>query len=121
MLKVFLLLNCMTCTFFGALFTFGSRAVVTFIGTVPQAFVVAVGAVLLVNAGLLAFTALRLSHMRMFVAFFVIGDAGWVALTVWLLASGTWIVGGAAMAVSISVALMVGALGFGQWYFGVRR
>jgi hypothetical protein len=121
MLKIFLLLNCATCGFFGALFASKSHAVASFIGTVPPTFILAVGLILLFNATLLGLAAQRWPHNRLFVGFFVLGDASWVALTLALLAAGVWISGGAAVAASSAVALMVGTLGFGQWYFGLRK
>lgn len=121
MLKIFLRLNCATCAFFGALFAFKSQLVAGFLGTVPSAFILAVGVILLLNALLLGLTAQRWPHNRLFVSFFVLGDASWVALTAGLLVSGVWISGGAAIAASSAVALMVGVLGFGQWYFGLRK
>jgi hypothetical protein len=121
MLRLFLLANCATCAGFGALFVSLPIEVAAFLGTPPTLLISLIGAVLIVNALLLALTAWRFLDRRIFVAFFVLGDAGWVLLTLALLGLGIWIDGTAAILVAILVAGVVGALGYGQYYFGQRN
>ena len=120
MLRLFLLANCASCTVFGILFLFLTERSVAFIGTPPTIIVSVLGALLLLNAALLAMAALRWQHMPALIMFFVVGDIGWVALTIGCLALGLWIQGTSAILASITIATIVGALGYCQYLFGVK-
>ena len=120
MLKFFLLANCLSCAVFGFLFAFYSDGAAAFIGDPPSVLVFIVGLVLLGNAVLLWLTAIRWMDQKLLIAFFVIGDVSWVILTLSLILSGTWISGSQAVISALLVAGIVGSLGFGQWFFGLR-
>ena len=86
----------------------------------PTIIVSVLGALLLLNATLLAVTALRWQHMPALIMFFVVGDIGWVVLTIGCLALGLWIQGTSAILASITIATIVGALGYCQYLSGVK-
>jgi hypothetical protein len=119
MLRNFLWANCFSCAVFGVLFVAMPQEVTRFVGSPPAMIITALGLLLCINAVLLAVTATKLSHLSKVVLFFVLGDAGWVALTAACLIFGFWIEGAAATVVSIVVALVVGGLGIGQYRHGV--
>ena len=120
MLRLFLLANCASCTVFGILFLLHTERSVAFIGTPPTIIVSVLGALLLLNAALLAMTALRWQHVPTLIMFFVFGDVGWVALTIGCLALDLWIQGTSAILASITIATIVGALGYCQYLSGVK-
>lgn len=120
MLRIFLLANCASCTVFGLLFTFWAATSAAFIGDPPVVLLRATGIILLANAALLMLTALRFADNRALIQFFVMGDAGWVLLTLALVLSGLWIGEGIATVAALAVAAMVGFFGAGQWFYGLR-
>ncbi|WP_341366015.1 hypothetical protein [Yoonia sp. BS5-3] len=121
MLRRFLWMNAASCLGFGLLFLCASQASAQFIGDPPVIVVTALGGLLLVNAGLLALTARYWPAKQPLIAFFALGDATWVILTLVLLLAGLWIKGTVATLAAIAVACGVGALGFGQYYHGLRQ
>ncbi|MGJ8611694.1 MAG: hypothetical protein ACSHWY_11385 [Octadecabacter sp.] len=120
MLRIFLLANCASCTVFGIVFVSFAATTAAFIGTPPTLVVTGLGGLLLVNAVLLALTVLRRDTHPALIAFFVVGDIGWVILTIACLALGVWIQGPTAIAASIAIATLVAGLGYGQYVFGVK-
>lgn len=121
MLRIFLWANSFSCASFGALFLIFPAVTARFLGSPPDIIVKVIGLILCCNAALLAVTATKFSHLPKVVLFFVLGDAGWVLLTATCLIFGVWIEGAAATLASIVVAVCVGALGVGQYRFGVAR
>lgn len=120
MLRLFLLANAVSCAGFGLLFLIFPTKSAAFIGTPPIALVGLTGAVLAINALLLAMTAWRWRDNVTLIWFFVLGDIGWVVATVLLLGLGLWIQGPAATTLAALVAALVGALGYGQYRFGIQ-
>jgi len=119
MLRYFLWANCFSCAVFGVLFLTSPAETAQFIGSPPEWLISTIGLVLIVNTGLLACTAAKLSHLPNIILFFVAGDAGWVAITVICIVFGVWIEGLSATLAAVAVALVVGGLGVGQYICGV--
>ena len=121
MLQLLLLINCISCAIFGAFFALFSATAVTMIGDPPQILVILTGAGLLLNAVLLGIAAYQVPNYTLSIGYFIVCDAIWVLITLELLATGLWIIGTAAITVSIMVAALLCLLGFGKWFYGIRR
>jgi hypothetical protein len=107
-------MNAASCLIFGALFVIATDSVVRFVGNPPGIVLRIVGFGLLCNALCLLWSATR-SAERTSLLFFAYGDGAWVAATVGLIATGTWITTGPGITASLSVAAFVGFVGLLQW------
>ncbi|SEK41889.1 hypothetical protein SAMN05443999_101391 [Roseovarius azorensis] len=115
-LATVLRLNAVSCLGFGLLFLFAPGVTAGFLGTPPVWLLVALGAGLIGNGILLWLSQHRgRAPRRHEVLFFSIGDFGWVAMTVVLIASGFWIVTPEGRIAALLVAAGVGAMGVLQW------
>jgi hypothetical protein len=112
--------NAASCLGFGALFLALPRPVADFLGTPPAWLVAALGAVLLLNGAHLLWSARR-GARRVELLYFALGDAAWVAGTLALVASGTWITTGAGIAAALAVAAPVGVFAVLQWKAAGRQ
>lgn len=112
--------NAASCLGFGALFAVFSGPVAGFLGDPPVWLVTVLGAVLIVN-GVHLLWAARRGPRRVELLYFALGDAGWVAGTTVLIASGTWITTGAGIAAAVAVAAVVGAFAVLQWKAAGRQ
>ena len=112
--------NATSCLVFGALFLALPAPVAGFLGSPPVWLVAALGAVLLVNGAHLLWAAKR-GPGRVELLYFALGDAAWVAGTLALIASGTWITTGAGIAAALAVAAPVGVFALLQWKAAGRQ
>ena len=106
--------NAVSCLGFGALFVAASGPVAGFLGTPPPWAVAALGAVLLLNGAHLL-TAARRGARQGELLYFALGDGGWVAGTLLLVLTGTWITTTAGTLAALIVAVPVGVFGVLQW------
>lgn len=115
-LKAIMGANAASCLGFGALFVIAPAPVAAFLGSPPApTWVVAVlGAGLLLNALHLVYAATRPAPSRSAVMYFSAGDFLWVAGTLVLILTGTWITTPGGIAAAIAVALVVAAFGLLQ-------
>ena len=120
MLKHILRANAASCALFGAIFVLAAPATAYLIGDPPFLVLQLLGIVLLGNAALLIWASTLEKPKREIVLFFALGDFLWVAGTAVLLVSGLWITTTSGLAWSLSVAALVGALGFLQWKLAPR-
>jgi hypothetical protein len=120
MLQLLLLINCISCAIFGAFFVLFSATAVTMIGDPPQILVILTGFAFLFNAILLGIAAARVNNYTTSIGYFIAGEVIWFLITLELLASGLWIVGTAAITLDILIAALLGLLGFGKWFYGIR-
>ena len=121
MLQLLLLATCTSCAIFGAFFVLFPAVAVSIIGDPPHILVMLTGAGLLLNAVLLGIAAASVTDCTPSIGYFIVCDAIWILITLELLATGLWSVGTAAITVSIMVAALISLLGFGKWFYGMRR
>ena len=121
MLQLLLLANRASYAIFGAFFVLFPAVAVAFIGDPPQILVMLTGAGLLLNAILLGIAAASVTEYTPSIGYFIVCDAIWILITLELLATGLWSIGTAAITVSIMVAALISLLGFGKWFYGMRR
>jgi hypothetical protein len=112
--------NAASCLAFGALFLALPGPVAGFLGSPPVWLVAVLGAVLLLNGAHLLWAATR-GPGRVELLYFALGDAAWVAGTLALIASGTWIKTGAGIAAALAVAAPVGIFAVLQWRAAGRQ
>jgi hypothetical protein len=112
--------NAASCLGFGVLFLALPGPVAGFLGTPPAWLVAALGAVLLLNGAHLLWAAKR-GPGRVELLYFALGDAAWVAGTLALIASGTWITTGAGVMAALAVAPPVGLFAVLQWRAAGRQ
>ncbi|MBK1670013.1 hypothetical protein CKO28_18420 [Rhodovibrio sodomensis] len=112
--------NAGSCLGFGALFLALPGPVAAFLGSPPVWPVAALGAVLLLNGAHLLWSAKR-GPGRVELLYFALGDAAWVAGTLALIASGTWITTGAGIAAALAVTAPVGVFAVLQWKAAGRQ
>lgn len=113
-LRTALFLNATSCIVFGALFLAFSESVSRFIGNSFIWMVPAIGAVLLLNGLHLLVASRRSRPICPEILYFVAGDALWVIGTLALIGFGLVITTAVGTAVSLAVAVMVGAFGVMQ-------
>lgn len=121
MLQLLLLANCTSCAIFGAFFVLFPAVAVSIIGAPPHILVMLTGAGLLLNAVLLGIAAASVTDYTPSIGYFIVCDAIWILITLELLATGLWSIGTAAITVSIMVAALISLLGFGKWFYRIRR
>ena len=116
-LKAIMVANAISCAGFGALFLAIPDQVAMFLGAppAPTLLITVLGAGLAINAIHLIYTATGPLDSRASVTYFSSGDFLWVAATLLLVLSKTWVNSPAGVAASLAVACMVGAFGFCQW------
>jgi hypothetical protein len=116
-LHIVLAANAVSCAVFGGLFVVAPSPVAAFLGQppAPAALIVAIGAVLLLNAVHLGYVATTARPSHWAVTYFSIGDGLWVVATLVLIVSGTWITAPGGIVAALAVALGVGAFGTLQW------
>jgi hypothetical protein len=112
--------NAAACLAFGTLFLALPAPVAGFLGNPPVWLVAALGGVLLLNGAHLLWAATR-GPGRVELLYFAFGDAAWVAGTLALVASGTWITTGAGIAAALAVAAPVGVFALLQWKAAGRQ
>jgi hypothetical protein len=107
---------------FGVLFLLAPGAVAGFLGQppAPATLIAVLGALLVLHGGHLAYVATRPDPRHWVVAYFSFGDALWVAATLALVLSGTWITAPAGILVALATALVVGLFGVMQWQLRPR-
>ena len=91
------------------------------IGDPPQILVILTGVTFLFNAILLGIAAARVNNYTTSIGYFIAGEVIWFLITLELLASGLWIIGTAAITLDILIAALLCLLGFGKWFYGIRR
>lgn len=108
--------NAASCLGFGGLFVAVPGLVSHFLSQnpAPQMVVIAVGALLLVNGLHLLLVARAEQPETRWLIYFSLGDLAWVALTVGLIAAGTWITSSVGIVTSLAVAALVGFFGVAQ-------
>jgi hypothetical protein len=106
--------NAASCLVFGGVFVAMPGLVAGFLGTPPVWLVAALGAGLIVNGAHLLWAARR-GPGRPELLYFALGDGAWVAGTVLLVATGTWITTPAGVIAALTVAAVVGVFGVLQW------
>jgi hypothetical protein len=121
MLQLLLLANCTSCAIFGAFFVLFPAVAVSIIGDPPHILVMLTGAGLLLNAVLLGIAAASVTDYTPSIGYFIICDAIWILITLELLATGLWSIGTAAITFFIVIAVLLSLLGFGKWFYGMRR
>jgi hypothetical protein len=116
-LKAIMSANALSCLVFGTLFLAMPRGVADFLGSppAPALILTVLGAGLLLNGAHLVYAATRPAPARWVVAYFSVGDFLWVAGTLALVLTDTWITSSAGIAAALAVALGVGTFGFLQW------
>lgn len=109
--------NALSCAVFGLLFVLAPAPVASFLGwpPAPTLVIAGVGAALLVNALHLVYVARRSTPSRWAVVYFSVGDGLWVAATLALILTGTWITAPAGIGAALAVAGAVGTFGALQW------
>ena len=112
--------NAASCLGFGALFLALPGPVAGFLGSPPVWLVAALGGVLLLNGAHLFWAAMR-GPGRVELLYFALGDGAWVAGTLALVASGTWITTGAGIAAALAVAAPVEVFAVLQWKAAGRQ
>ena len=121
MLQLLLLANCTSCAIFGAFFVLFPAVAVSIIGDPPHILVMLTGAGLLLNAVLLGIAAASVTDCTPSIGYFIVCDAIWILITLELLATGLWSIGTAAITFFIVIAVLLSLLGFGKWFYGMRR
>ena len=121
MLQLLLLANCTSCAIFGAFFVLFPAVAVSIIGDPPHILVMLTGAGLLLNAVLLGIAAASVTDYTPSIGYFIVCDAIWILITLELLATGLWSIGTAAITFFIVIAVLLSLLGFGKWFYGMRR
>jgi len=116
-IRTVLKLNAASCLLFGLGFLIFPGAVAAFLGAppAPPTLILALGAGLVLNGGLILTTARKDAPSAGWVAFFALGDGLWVLGTLVLILSGLWITSTAGIAAAIAVAAMVGLFGLMQF------
>lgn len=115
MLILTLYANALSCAGFGLLFLILPTAVSNQLGEAPKAVLMVIGAGLLINAALLLVEARRTNPRRNKVMRFVVGDALWVAISLMLIVTNTWVTTTGGTIWTILVALFVGGCGALQY------
>lgn len=111
--------NAASCLIFGALFLIAPGAVAGFLGRPPGWLIAALGAVLLMNGAHLLWAARRGARQAELL-YFALGDGAWVAGTLLLILSGTWITTTGGVLAALAVAVAVGSFGVLQWQSAIR-
>jgi len=109
--------NAASCLLFGVLFLTLPAPVASFLAAgapAPAIVLQVIGAVLVLNGLQLTWTALQAVPAKGWILYFSAGDFLWVLATAVLLMTGVWVTSPAGVAVSLAVALMVGAFGVMQ-------
>jgi len=115
-------LNAASCLSFGALFVAVPSAVASALGNVSPTVIAVLGAVLLVNAAHLLLASARTRPFQAEILWFSIGDMAWWLTTLILIAAGVWITTPVGVVLALLVALLVAALGLGQFlHLGLVR
>lgn len=109
--------NALSCFIFGVLFVLAPASVASFLGSppAPRLVILVLGAALLLHAIHLGWVARNPKPSRWTVMYFSAGDLLWVAATLALILTETWITSTGGMAAAVAVALVVGLLGYLQW------
>lgn len=121
MLQLLLLAICTSCAIFGAFFVLFPAVAVSIIGDPPHILVMLTGAGLLLNAVLLGIAAASVTDYTPSIGYFIVCDAIWILITLELLATRLWSIGTAAITFFIVIAVLLSLLGFGKWFYGMRR
>jgi hypothetical protein len=116
-LKAILAANAVSCVGFGVLFLAAPGPVTAFLGQPPAPIllVTILGAGLIVNGLHLIYVATGPRRSRAAVTYFSTGDFLWVAGTLALVLTGTWVNSPAGIAAALAVACAVGGFGLAQW------
>jgi len=114
-------LNAASCISFGLLFLVLPGSVAAFLGTFPQAMVLALGLGMLGN-GVHLIAASRRAELRASeVIWFSLGDLSWWLATLALIVANVWITSFAGIVVAVIVATYVAGLGVTQlWVLGLH-
>ena len=110
--------NGLSCIGFGSLFMLKASAVTTFLAVdnpAPPITVVIVGVILVFNGFHLLWSSIQPNINKCLVAYFSLGDALWVAISLSLVIFSLWITTTQGIIATILIALMVGAFGVAQW------
>ena len=121
MSQLLLLAICTSCAIFGAFFVLFPAVAVSIIGDPPHILVMLTGAGLLLNAVLLGIAAASVTDYTPSIGYFIVCDAIWILITLELLATRLWSIGTAAITFFIVIAVLLSLLGFGKWFYGMRR
>lgn len=116
-LKTVLRMNAISCVAFGAIFTFFPSQVAAFLAPgnpAPEAVLLFLGVVLLINGAHLIWASTLVKPSRWAIFYFSIGDFAWVVGTFVLVVSGIWITSTDAIFAATVVAVLVGYFGFSQ-------
>lgn len=113
-LQFALRLNAASCIVFGTAFVLFAPEVSGFLGTMPDPLLFALGLVLLVNGGHLAWASVRERPIWGEVLWFSLGDMFWWLGSLALLATGFWISTPAGIFGAWAIAIAVGFLGLWQ-------
>lgn len=113
-LKNVLLANATSCIVFGILLVVYPQQTAYFLSTEQPAaniYILAIGIGLVLNGLHLVATALKQNPSRSIILQFAIGDFIWVAITILLILTGTWVTSYDGILYSLAIALMVGIFG----------
>lgn len=113
-LSLVLRLNAFSCLAFGALFVLAPTAVATVLGSMPPLVLAVLGAVLVFNGIHLVLASLRTKVVQVEILWFSIGDLAWWLASLVLIALGVWITTPLGIALAITIATVVAALGVTQ-------
>lgn len=116
LLRMALRLNAVSCLLFGGLFAVHSGSVAHFLGNISSQLVHLVGVALILNGCHLLIAAMRRSIRSSEIYYFSSGDLLWVTLTLGLVASDGVLTTTRGIALSLVIAVLVGALGILQLY-----
>lgn len=118
-LRTVLLIDAATCVATGLLMTAGAGPVAR-LTQIPAGLLMTAGLSLFPIAAFIAFVATRVSSWPAGVWLAILGNAGWVLGSLWLLVSGTVAPNGLGIAFVVIQAIAVAALADLEW-LGIRR
>lgn len=117
MLNRVLRANSLSCAIFGVIFFAFTGSVAKILGNPPTLLLYIIAIVLLGNAALLFWATKSSVPNKLLILFFIVGDALWVFTSLALILAGLWITTAIGIALTIAVALFVGACGALQWKY----
>ena len=117
-LRLVLRLNSASCLFCGAAMALWHNGIAEMLGNANSVAVLVVGICLFFNGMHLVSASMRQSLRCYEIAYFALGDFGWVIATALMIGLGVGITSTAGITLAIAIALMVGIFGLLQAKFG---